>query len=338
MDAAEIQRELFNTIRASIPPELSAAEEIARVLDVGVDGTYRRMRGEKMISFDELQKLCVRYKVSVDRLLDLQPDGFLFQGNFIDDGAFSFDNYIDSVVQNFTYFNRFQQKEFYAVLKDIHFCYQYQFREIAAFKDFVWQRNVLHLPEFRNKKFSLDSHPDERFAKQQKILDLYNQMKNVEIWSLETINSMIRQIEYFKDSLMFESVEDAYSLYGAVENLVNYIEEQAALGYKFKYGDPDRKPLGEYSLYVNEMQIGSNEYVLILDGKKIAIITHSAINYMMTRNIVFTENMYKSMQNFIRRSTLISGVSEKERSRFFRILREKISRKKQALAHYADSK
>ena len=34
----------------------------------------------------------------------------------------------------------------------------------------------------------------------------------------------------------------------------------------------------------------------------------------------------------IKRSTLISGVSEKERLRFFRILRKKISSKKQALA------
>jgi hypothetical protein len=275
--------------------------------------------------------LCTHYNISVDRLLNLKPEGFLFQGNFIDEGSFNFETYVESQVGNMTYFNRFQQKEFYGVYKDLPPFYQYQFREIAAFKDFVWQRNVLHFPEFRNKKFSFDSHPDERFSKQEKVLDLYNRMNNVEIWSLETINSMIRQIEYFKDSLMFESGEDAYVLYRAVENLLNHIEGQAALGYKFQYGDPERKPLGEYRLYVNEMQIGGNEYLVILDGKKIGIITHSAINYMMTRDVAFTENMYKSMQSFIKRSTLISGVSEKERSRFFRILRDKISRNKHAL-------
>jgi hypothetical protein len=156
-------------------------------------------------------------------------------------------------------------------------------------------------------------------------------MKSIEIWSLETINSMIRQIEYYRDGLIFESNEDPYRLYVAVESLLDHIEEQATLGYRFKYGDPARKPLGEYSLYFNEMQIGGNEYVIILDGKKLAVINHSAINYMITSDVSFTENMYRSMTNFMKRSTLISVVSEKERSRFFRVMRERIGRKKHEL-------
>ncbi len=329
---SKIQQELFSLIKGNAAPHSSIIDEISRVLNISTERVYRRVRGEKEISLDDLQALCVHYNISVDQVLNLQPNGFLFQGNFIEEGSFSFEKYVDSMVDNLTYFNKFQQKEFYAVLKDIPVFYHYQFREIAAFKDFVWQRNVLYLPAFRNKRFSFDSHPDELFAKERKVLDSYNQMKNIEIWCPETINSMIRQIDYFKDSLLFESAEDAYRLYGAVEKLLTHIEEQAALGYKFQYGDPERKALGEYSLYVNEMQIGSNEYVVILDGKKLAVIPHSVINYMVTRDIRFTENLYKSMQNFIKRSTLISGVSEKERSRFFRILREKISRKKHAMA------
>jgi hypothetical protein len=189
----------------------------------------------------------------------------------------------------------------------------------------------LHLPEFKNKKFSFSSHPKELFAKEQEVLNLYNQMKSIEIWSLETVNSMIRQIEYYKNSLIFASDEDPYKLYVAIEKFLNHIEEQAALGYKFKDGDPARKPLGEYSLYFNEMHIGSNEVLVILDGKKLAFISHSTLNYMMTRDVAFTENMYKSMTNFMKRSALISVASEKERSRFFRILHERIARKKREL-------
>ena len=331
MNASEIQQELFREVKKNIAGNLSPTEEIARVLGVSVDGVYRRMRGEKTISLDELQLLCSHYHISVDRLLNISGNGFFFQGSFIDESTFSFDNYIESIVQNFTYFNKSKQKEIYGVYKDIPFFHQYHFQEIAAFKDFVWQRNVLHLPKLKNKKFSFGSHPKELFAKEQEILDLCSQMKSVEIWSLETVNSMIRQIEYYKDSLIFESGEDPVRLYVAVENLLNHIEEQAALGYKFKYGDPARKPLGEYSLYFNEMQIGGNEYLIILDGKKLAAINHTAINYMMTRDVAFTENMYNSISNYMKRSTLISVDSEKERSRFFRILRERISRKKREL-------
>ena len=156
-------------------------------------------------------------------------------------------------------------------------------------------------------------------------------MKSVEIWNFETINSIIRQIEYYRGNQIFKSDADAYKLYDAIENLLNHLEAQAAAGYKFKYGDPEHKLLGEYNVYLNEVLLGNNEYFLILDGKKIAFISHSTINYMGTRNVAFTENMYKSMNNFMKRSTLISAASEKERSKFFRTLHERIARRKDAL-------
>ena len=59
MDASELQQELFQVIKKNIPANVSATDEIARVLDVSVDSVYRRMRGEKTISLDELHKLCV---------------------------------------------------------------------------------------------------------------------------------------------------------------------------------------------------------------------------------------------------------------------------------------
>jgi hypothetical protein len=41
--------------------------------------------------------------------------------------------------------------------------------------------------------------------------------------------------------------------------------------------------------------------------------------------------MHNHIQNQMRRSTLISEVSEKERSRFFRIIRDKITNRMQSL-------
>jgi len=41
--------------------------------------------------------------------------------------------------------------------------------------------------------------------------------------------------------------------------------------------------------------------------------------------------MYAQLQNQMKRSTLISAVSEKERGRFFRIIRERIAKRKESL-------
>jgi transcriptional regulator with XRE-family HTH domain len=331
MDVSKLQQELFQLIKTNIPGHLSVTEEIARVLDVSVDSVYRRMRGEKTISLDELQTLCDYYNISVDQLLNIQSDGFFFQGNLVDESTFDFDKYINSLLQNMVYFNSFKQKEIYGLYKDVPPFHNYHFHEIAAFKRFVWQKTLLHISKLKNQKFSFDDYPQELFLKEQKILELYNQMKSVEIWNFETINSIIRQIEYYRDNQIFKSDADAYKLYDAIENLLNHLEAQAAAGYKFKYDDPEHQLLGEYNVYLNEVLLGNNEYVLILDGKKIAFISNSTINYMGTRNVAFTENMYKSMNNFMKRSTLISSASEKERSKLFRILYERIARRKDAL-------
>jgi len=84
-------------------------------------------------------------------------------------------------------------------------------------------------------------------------------------------------------------------------------------------------------MYFNEVLLGDNNSLVVLDGVKISNIIHTTINFMTTRDVDFNDNMYNYLQNQMKRSTLISSVSEKERSKFFRIIRERISRKKEAL-------
>jgi hypothetical protein len=52
---------------------------------------------------------------------------------------------------------------------------------------------------------------------------------------------------------------------------------------------------------------------------------------MVTRDVAFCDNMYSYIQNLMKKSTLISTVSEWERTRFFKYLRQKIANRKQSL-------
>ena len=69
----------------------------------------------------------------------------------------------------------------------------------------------------------------------------------------------------------------------------------------------------------------------LLDNTRISFIPHTAINYLMTRDIAYSENFYQYVQNLVKRSTLISEVSEKERARFFRRVRDRIEKRKENL-------
>ena len=108
------------------------------------------------------------------------------------------------------------------------------------------------------------------FELDQKVLDLYNQLPSVEIWNIESMSIFFRQIEFYRDARVFESDEDAFQLYEALEKTWDHLEKQAALGYKFKYGDPEKKPMGEFKMYFNEVLLGDNSHLIILDSVKMS--------------------------------------------------------------------
>jgi hypothetical protein len=289
------------------------------------------MRGEKTISLEELYSLCTHYKISPDQLMGIQTGAFTFQGNLLNEKTFHYGAYLKSILDNLTYFNSFKEKEYFFLGKDFPIFHHFHFREIAAFKYFFWMKSIFNFPGFANKRFNFNLYPDELWELGKKIIPGYNQLPSIEIWNVENINIAIRQIEFYRDGQMFESDNDVVKLYETWEKIIDHTEKQAEMGYKFDYGDPGMKPLGEYKVYFNEVILGDNSMLAVLNGVKLAVITHTNINYMLTKDMSFSENLYDYLQSLMSRSTLISRVSEKERSKFYRKLREKISRRKEAV-------
>jgi hypothetical protein len=153
----------------------------------------------------------------------------------------------------------------------------------------------------------------------------------LEIINLETINSTIRQIEFYRDGQMFEKDEDIWKIYTALEKLMDHLEAQADAGYMYHYDDAEKKPQGTYRFYYNEVILGDNTMLAILDGMKMVYIVHSGVNYMMTRDAAFGNYTYGTMQNLMQKSTLISSTGKNERARLFKFLRNKITRQKESL-------
>src|SRR5580765_2756633 len=108
---SRLQVTLFEHIKSALPSHLSLADEVAEALDVSIDSAYRRIRGEKQLSFEEIQKLSDRFRVSVDSLLNLKNDTILFTGDLIRYKEFDFSKYLDDIYSNIAYIASFEQKE-----------------------------------------------------------------------------------------------------------------------------------------------------------------------------------------------------------------------------------
>lgn len=331
MNINELQQQIFKEIKDKLPGEASVADETSKLLDISTDSVYRRMRGEKVITFDELFKLCTHYNISLDQMMNIHSEAYPFLGKMVSTANFSFNEYLTSLIQYLVFITSYKDHTIYYLCKDIPLFYHFQFREIAAFKYYFWMKTLLRFPEFKNKPFSFDIYPEETFEMGKKTLELYNKASTNELWNVESITVHLRQIEFYRESKMFKSDQDVYKIYEAFEMLIDHIEKQASLGYRFDYGDSEMKPKGLFNMYFNEVVLGDNSQLAVFGEYKMAFINHSIFNFMMTRDIRFCDYVSNNIKSLMERSTLISGVSERERGRFFRIMREKIARRKNML-------
>ena len=325
------QELLLNAVKLKLAKEQSLVDELASLFNISSDSAYRRIRGEKQLSLEEAIQLCTHYKISIDGLLNTPSDSFIFSGKKSKPSDFKFDEYLKNMLGNMKYMSSFKQKELYYLCKDIPIFHHYQFKDLAAFKYYFWMKTILHLPEFYKKKFSFDDYPEEFFQLGKASLDCYNQMDSVELWNIESINSTLRQIDYFREVKMYQNDSDLLRLYNSMEQLIEHLLNQAQLGYKFDPTASDRTPLGSYKMFYNEVITCDNSLMGIVDGVRVVYLTYNVFNFMITRDVAFCDNFYDNMQNLIRNSTLISTVDEKERIRFFNFMKEKIAKRKATL-------
>src|SRR5690349_20019539 len=127
MEIIELQKIFFQHIKDKLPSHISFAEEIAEVLDISTDSSYRRIRGEKRIAFEEIQTLCRTYEISLDNILSLDINSTVFFGKWVDAENFNFENYLNDMLQQLHIIHSASQKLFYYEAKDIPPFYHFQF-------------------------------------------------------------------------------------------------------------------------------------------------------------------------------------------------------------------
>jgi hypothetical protein len=324
MNQPGAQQVFFQHIKSSLAAHLSLVDEVADLLNISNDSAYRRIRGEKPLSFDEIKTLCAHYRVSLDQLFQLNNDSFLFSGPLANKDNFGFEMYLDYLLKQLNYFNSFENRELYYLSKDIFIFHSFGFHELTVFKIFFWMKTILNYPFNGKDLFVLDALRESVFKIASKISDTYNRIPSIEIWNIESINSTIRQIDYYKQSRIFPTEQDALNVFKSLLAMINHIELQAEAGCKFSVNGKPNAASAPYKLYVNEFLLLDNISMAVLNGTKVVYINHTVLNVIMTKDPVFTEYTYQHCQNLMRKSTLISHVGEKERTKFFNTIREKV--------------
>ncbi len=324
MESNNSQLLFFQHIKSILPDHISFVDEIADLLSISNDSAYRRIRGEKHISLDEMHKLADHFKISIDQFLHIQSGSYMFSGELASPGDYIFEKWMENVLKQLTFVGSFTHKHLYYLAKDIPFMLHFMVPQLAAFKAFLWRRSILHYENMKGMKFSLKENIGEFQEMGDKIVQQYLQIPTTEIWNIESINSTIRQIEFYREANMFDTEEDVKQVYLALLKLVNHLEQQADCGLKFKVGESPVTGAAPYNLFWNDLVTADNTILVELDLNRVTFLNHSVINFISTTDVKFNAFMNDTIQNLIKRSTQLSKVGEKERYRFFNRLRDKM--------------
>lgn len=113
----------------------------------------------------------------------------------------------------------------------------------------------------------------------------------MKIRNLHAIDTTLQQIDYYRDSRVFEKKEDLLYTYDCVKEVIKHVEKMAASGKKYPLFLNENWGGASCKLYNNEVYLGDNTILVDARRFKIAFINHSVINYLGSRNAEFCNHI-----------------------------------------------
>lgn len=310
-----MQTVFLGQIRKRLPEKTALADELAELLNISRDSAYRRIRGETILSLDEVKKLYDRYGVSLDAIITPDSNMVLFKHQEVD-LHYSLEAWMKALIQNLELAKSSPSLELIFASKDIPIFYYFNFPDLCAFKLFVWSKSIIRDQKYENLQFGPDVIPKEIMAYATKAYQLYSSIPSTEVWSDEAIVGPLKQLEYYYDSGFLASKEQAFLLYDQLVEFQYQIREQAANGRK--------NAGGSFTLYHNEVLILDNTIFAKINDERVVYINYNTLDLLITQQDPFCEKTEIYMNNLIKSSALISATAERERNRFFNMMEEQI--------------
>lgn len=296
----------------------SLVHELSEVLGISNDSAYRRMRGETLLSIDEIIKLCDHFNISFDAFSKSETEAVTFAYNIMEDKEDNLREYLLGVLHDIKGILATPNCHIIYACQDIPVFYHYNHPEMAAFKFFYWMRSIMNVSDINLEKFNPGVIDIEIYSIAKQIYEIYSQIPSTEIWTDTTIHSTLKQIEFYWEGGIFNNKEEVLSVCNSLKQEILNIQKQAETGIKLNKPHDNEVARGKnYELYYSEIEITNNCVLINLNTIKAVYLSHFSFYTMKTTNDNYSNKTEQWLQSLIKKTTLISGVAEKTRNQFF---------------------
>jgi len=314
-DITNIQTVFLGQIRSKLADSASLADELAEILNISRDSAYRRIRGETVLSLDEVKRLYDRYGLSIDAILSPDSNMVLINHQAVDFN-YSLKEWFKSIIYHLEKAKSSVNPELIFAAKDIPVFHYIGFPELASFKLFVLLKSVIKDSAYEQRPYTSDVLPKEIMAAAAKAHQLYSSLPSTEIWGDEVFNATLKQIEFYHECRYFENESVVNQLYEQLMEFLKRLRREAAEGKK--------EEGGTFELYQNEILIPDNTIFVNMQNQRAVFINYNSIDLLTTYQSSFCDKTEAYMKNLMKNSAIISVTAEKERNRFFNEIERKI--------------
>ena len=323
-DIHGLQIYILKEIESRFPRRADAVDRMVNLLHLQKDGIYRRIRGETILTPDEIEILVKAFKLSLDKYIFKQSDSVVFTFNPFSHKVKNFGDYLDGIHQDLMVLSQLPKVHISDAWAEIPFFYYIFYPELLSFKFYVWGRTIWQFDYLQNLKFDIDIIPTPVIQQAQQVLETYCAIPSTQLWSLNIIDNTLNQIEYFSNAGGFNNPQDAILLCNRLMQLTDHMELMATHGKKMALNNPLESGGAPLKLYHNEMIYTNNTIFVESAVGRYIYTTFGNPNFLKTSDDRMCNYTHEWFENIIAKSRLISSQGEGGRRFFFDRLRKRI--------------
>ena len=312
------QADFFNLIKKEVSTHKPLANKVSEVLNVSLSSAYCRMQDKYALTFNETVKLCQHFGVSLDALM-YGTDGRHYTVVPADLKFKSIENNLIFAQEMFEItelIKKSSKGEMILTGADIPIFHFLAYKELIFFQIYSWYKNVYDYSG-KYEDFLKELPVDEIFDLVKKININCTAIPSSEVWTEQTIDSTLKLLKYHNDMKHFSDSKITKLICEQLFCVIETLEEWIKRGNKGNENIP-------YKFYVNEIDIG-NSFIFMKNGEKLSCIMRLfTVNGIHIKEQLFCEEVERWLKSLIKRSSLLSEISEKERFFFFKAQKEKI--------------
>ena len=305
-------------MKSVLSPNISFVDQLAELLKISKDSSYRRINGESSISLNELVIICKHYNISIDDLLFSDEIRVTVKASIPENDRMG--AWLKSILQQFENLILNEESRLSILAKDLPVFYFFGYPKLTAFKLFLWQKSIHSHPEYEDQKFAQNRVPSDHIVLATKIWSHFMGLSTIEIWTSGTFLATLEQIDYYRNCRYFENENEARLVYHDFIKLLQDLSLFARQGHK----DPLQ---GKLEMFQNEYLAFNNTLYFESDNLEVTYLNYNTLGYLSTSSPTICKSVREHIQRIQTKSVQISVSGEKERNQFFNYMIDTVKKR-----------